>query len=146
MKKVLIPLLAVFLIVSCDNKSKNDKGKNESSRDRDDYRNTDKNKDQEENDKDRNTNYSRDEENEDKDKNENYSSGGWSSSDVNEFVTSCVSSAVKEGMQRSAAQNYCECMQQKIENKYPNSSDAAEIADAEMEDLVTRLAKGCLSN
>ena len=51
------------------------------------------------------------------------SSDGWSRKDQLDFVNSCVNKAVKGGMEELDAQSYCDCMQDKLEKKYPNSGD-----------------------
>jgi len=51
------------------------------------------------------------------------SSDGWSRKDQLDFVNSCVNKVVEGGMEELDAQSYCDCMQDKLEKKYPNSGD-----------------------
>jgi polyhydroxyalkanoate synthesis regulator phasin len=77
----------------------------------------------------------------------NNEGGGWSSAEVNQFVNSCVSEAVKTGkMTRGQAQNYCSCMQEKFENLFPNSADAGNVTDEDMESpAMKRLIQNCVA-
>jgi len=133
MKKLLILLMAFSLFTACNNEksARNDRdSRSNNSRDKDDYRNDDdrdkdKNSDEDEDSRDKDRNKDRD--NDDRttdDRDDNKSSGGWTSREVNEFVTTCVDAAEK-GMSTTQARNYCECMQVKLERLYPNSNDAA---------------------
>ncbi len=125
MKKLLILLLACSFFTACNNNKANnqrDNGRTDN-RNKDDYRNNnDKNKEG-------NTNYTNDNNNTDK--------GGWSSSDVKKFVDNCVSTAVNNGNQEGFAKDYCNCMQKKLERKYPNANDisTADLNSPEIKDM-----------
>jgi hypothetical protein len=139
MKKLLIMLMAVTLFAACNNnKDRNDRDRG-SRRDRDDYNSSDRDRDSRDNDK-KNTDYDYkdrndrdrqddDRRNDDRDDDRNRSSGGgsWSSSEINQFVSTCTDAAEKGGMQRSVAAKYCDCMQVKLEKMYPNAADAGGI-------------------
>lgn len=72
------------------------------------------------------------------------SSSNWTSADVDLFVNSCVNSAVDRGMKRTQAENYCNCMQEKIEEMYPDTRDAAALnSDAMETPSMKRLVKDC---
>lgn len=64
---------------------------------------------------------------------------GWSSSEKETFMSTCVDKA-KAGMGEAGAKNYCSCMLGKIEEIYPNAADAGKLDQAKMTDL----AKECL--
>ena len=128
MRKLLILFLAAGIFVACNNDKKDDR---RSSRDRDresdDYRSKDREDDR------RNTDYN-DDRKDDRDDSYNKdnddrksSSGGWSSAEVDAFVSECVPAAEKNGLSRAQATEYCECMQVKIEKMYPDVNDAATI-------------------
>lgn len=78
--------------------------------------------------------------------NTNSGGGSWTSAESSQFVNSCVSEAVKGGMQRSKAQSYCSCMQEKFETMYPNSADAANVTEEDMASpAMKRLIQNCLT-
>ena len=52
----------------------------------------------------------------------------WSAIDRSVFLSECVKSA-KTGMNEEKAKSYCDCMMFKIEKKYPNPNDAADITE-----------------
>ena len=71
--------------------------------------------------------------------------GYWKSEEREAFLTNCTSSAEKGGISKEKAQTYCECMLYKVEVRYPNPVDAAELTP---EILATpawqKILKGCL--
>lgn len=78
--------------------------------------------------------------------NNNSMASGWSSNDINEFVTTCVSGAIKEGMSQELSQKYCSCMQQKLEQMYPDPKDAGNITEEQMNTpSMLAMVKGCLT-
>lgn len=139
MKKLLILFLAIGILGACNNdkgtNKQDDRGTN--TKDKDDYRkDDDKNNDRTDDKDSRNTS--------DKDDYSNNSRSNWTRSDVDEFVNSCVREAVKGGMVRSKAEDYCSCMQKKLENIYPDTRD---VGDVDMETpSMKRLVKDCLGN
>ncbi|MGQ0739761.1 MAG: hypothetical protein ACT4OJ_11920 [Bacteroidota bacterium] len=137
MRKLIFLFLAVSLFAACNNdKGKVNRDDRKTDRDKDDYRD----RDEDAKDKDtKSTDYIDDKE---KPNDDNDKSGGWSSSDVNIFVDNCADEAVKGGMQRGKATDYCECMQRKLEVMYPNSQDVGNInVDS---DEMQAMVKKCL--
>ncbi len=127
MRKLIILFLAAGLFIACNNDKKADRRSDrDAERNKDDYSSEDKDsKDRDSKDAD----YKDDRDKEevaDRDK-ESSGDGNWSRSDVNIFVDNCVSEAVKGGMQRTKATDYCECMQRKLEVLYPNSADVGNL-------------------
>lgn len=51
----------------------------------------------------------------------------WSSADVKEFFRKCTNTAISNGADRKAAEDYCSCMQEKMEKKYPDPNDMTGI-------------------
>ena len=153
MKKLLILLMAFSLFTACNNEkgARNDRDSRTNSRDKDDYRNEDdrdKDKTSDRDDRDRDDDRTSDDRNTDdrdndrtSDRDDDRKSSGWSSKDVDDFVSSCVSTAVS-GMSRTQAENYCECMQVKLERLYPNPNDAANI-DVNSSSM-QKMVKDCL--
>lgn len=70
--------------------------------------------------------------------------GGWSAKDEDEFLSSCVKNAMAKGQTRSISTRYCECMLGKIESRYPNSADAANLTEDEINGIIARYRDGCL--
>lgn len=56
----------------------------------------------------------------------------WPSSDRMEFITECIVSA-KEGMSEDSARQYCYCMQEKVEAKYPTVEEAAHLSEDDLQ-------------
>ena len=78
--------------------------------------------------------------------NNNSMTGGWSGNDINEFVSTCVSSAVQQGMSQDLSQKYCSCMQQKLEQMFPDPKDAGNITEEQMNTpSMQEIAKRCLT-
>jgi len=128
MRKLIILFLAAGLFIACNNDKKSDRRSDrDTERNRDDYNSDDKDS------KDRDSKeagYKDDRDSRDKEEvsdRDNSGGGNWSSSDVRIFVDNCVSEAVKGGMQRTKATDYCECMQRKLEDLYPNSADVGNL-------------------
>lgn len=73
------------------------------------------------------------------DDNDNNMSGGWSSTDKNNFMRDCKSTAV-EKVGQSRANSYCSCMLNKLEGMYSSYSEAdrklANITEAQLNSLV----------
>jgi hypothetical protein len=127
MKKLLILLLSFSVLLACNNNKTSDKRGDRdtaSTRDKDDRgRGDDDGRDAGDNDGkiDRNSGKYDDVVDDDEEGN-HVPESNWSSTDVKIFVTSCVNTAVAEGMSRSVSESYCNCMQKKIERAYPNSA------------------------
>ena len=135
MKKLLIVFSALSIFfAACNNDkaaSKEETKSTNKEESRDDKSKDDDSK-EDNNSKSDNDNSSRD---------DNSSNRGWSASEINQFVNSCVGEAEK-GMSRAAAERYCECMQKGIEKMYPVANEAANI---NMESAqVQQMVKDCL--
>ena len=100
MKKALFFLIAVTLFTACKNEKRPS-----TNRVKDDYRSNDKNTDNSNN--DRNT--------DSRDKEDNTAS--WPRSDENKFMDECESSA-KENVGAVRANEYCDCMLQKMKKMF----------------------------
>ena len=120
MKRVLIFLITLCLFAACKNKGK-------------DVRTTEKT-DNSTNNKDNPT---------DDSKKSDYSSNGWTSEQVRDFVDNCVSEAEKGALSHEQAQNYCSCMQQKLERKYPDPNEAVGLTEDSQE--MKQMATDCLT-
>jgi hypothetical protein len=69
------------------------------------------------------------------------SSTGWSSAEKKVFINTCVSKAQSSAQMTSAqATDYCSCMADKVEKKYPNAATADKMSVEE----ITEMAKACL--
>ncbi len=130
MRKLIILFLAAGLFIACNNDKKSDRRSDrDTERNQDDYNSDDKDS------KDRDSkeaDYQDDRDSRDKeevsDRDDNDSgNGGWPASSVKVFVDNCADEAVRKGMQRSKAVDYCECMQRKLEILYPNEADVANL-------------------
>lgn len=120
-----------LVAASCNNdKGKNDRG----NRERDDYRN---------NDRDRDDNGNRD--NDDQDRDEDYSSGGWSSSEKRQWSKMCVDPLV-ESLGETKAEKYCDCVLDKIMEKYPSFEKMNRLGSEEAGmELGKELGMACMS-
>jgi len=155
MRKFALCLLAAFVLTSCsDFFKKKDKDEDQSEvkkakkplkdDDEDEDASTGKDKkanpdDEEDDSKTVNRRKSSDDGDAGDSKTSNYATG-WSTSERNAFMKTCVNGA-KESMGETQAENYCSCMQQKIEQIYPNAADADNMSKTKM----TELAKDCLN-
>jgi hypothetical protein len=68
----------------------------------------------------------------------NSSSKKWSESDKTQFMNSCVANATT-ALGEGPAREYCSCMLEKIEKKYPNSKDSEQITMGQ----TIEMAKDC---
>ncbi len=57
---------------------------------------------------------------------------GWSVADRTTFVTTCTTEA-KGAMGDAKAKSYCDCMQKKLEAKYPDPNKANEMKPSEFQ-------------
>jgi hypothetical protein len=74
----------------------------------------------------------------------NYAEKGWPAFEVRDYVTSCVGEAIKSGMNKYDAQSYCECMQVKMEKKFPDIKVAGRLSEEEIVSISKKFAPGCL--
>ena len=63
----------------------------------------------------------------------------WTDKDKSEFMSGCLSHAVK-GMDETKAKHYCGCLLNKMVEKYPNANDAKYVR---YDTSIIRLAKYC---
>ena len=66
---------------------------------------------------------------------------GWSVAERNQFITTCTNGAAMS-MGQDKAKDYCSCMAQKLEAKYPNYTDANKLTSQSPE--IITMAQGCL--
>jgi hypothetical protein len=74
--------------------------------------------------------------------------GGWPQVEKTAFITNCVTNATAGGkISRTVAQNYCDCMLNKMETLYPDIQDAGKLTEEEMNSpAMVKMAKDCLSD
>jgi hypothetical protein len=132
MRKLLVIFFAVGLFAACKNEKKDSKTDRTET---DDYRNKDDEKEA------KSTDYRDDDRSKDeKSTRDNDSRSSWNSDHVKIFVDNCAGEAVKNGLQRSEATEYCECMQRKLEVMYPDPQDVGNIdtESSEMKDMIRK--------
>ena len=140
MKKVLIFILAVSLFAACKN-DKNGKDDRINTKEKDDYRSDDKMDDNKDT---KNTDFTKDDKKENTDDvNGNDDGGaGWSRSDESKFMDDCEGTA-KENVGAARANEYCDCMLQRMKKKYSNYTEAnRDLAGATQEEI-SKLAAPC---
>lgn len=145
MKKLLILLLSFSFLLACNNNKTSDKRSDRdtsATREKDD-RGGDNDGDDKGNDGkiDRNSGKYDDVVDDDEEGN-HIPESNWTTTDVKIFVTSCVNEAVKGGMSRSVSEDYCNCMQQKLERLYPNSAQVSRFKQDSPEAI--EMAQDCL--
>ena len=130
MKKVLIFILAFSVFAACKNE-KNSKAKNSgSSQQNDDYRNSNDNK------------ADAGKENEESLSQSDDVGAGWSSTDENHFMNTCESTA-KENVGAARANEYCDCMLQRMKKKYASYIAANRDLEGATQDEINKLAIPC---
>lgn len=136
MRKLLILVLSVSIFLSCNNSKTSDKKGNTGD--------TTNDKSSDDNGKlDRNSGKYDDVVDDDEEGNKVPDDpNNWSSLDVQIFVKSCVNTAVDGGMARKTAEDYCNCMQKKLEARYPNSDDVGNFQQDSPE--AKKMALDCL--
>ena len=71
---------------------------------------------------------------------------GWPQSERETFISNCVKEAMAKGNSRSVAQNYCDCMLNKMESLFPDINDAAKITDEDLESpTMKKMISDCLN-
>lgn len=65
---------------------------------------------------------------------------GWTEQDKATFVSGCVNGAVKD-MDSTKAKQYCQCMLQKMEERYPDPSTLSYLKN---DTALHRIGQGCL--
>jgi len=138
----MILFLAAGLFTACNNNKGKSASNNSTNREQDDYNtrdNTDSKK------PDDNTSTTNGNSTNNDRPADNTSSGKWPASEVAAFITNCVSSAQGGKMDGALAQRYCDCMQLKIEQLYPDIRDAAKLTSEDMQSpSMLRLVEDCL--
>lgn len=137
MRKLLVLVFAISLFTACNNnnpfKKDNNKERDNTGNNRDDYRNGDDNNKNNNDDRGNNRN---------SDYNDDNGGGSWSATERKTFTSNCVDEAVKGGFSNSKAEDYCSCMQEKLERKFPNTRDVADL-DMNTPEM-KRMVKDCL--
>ncbi|MBC7872509.1 MAG: hypothetical protein H7Y01_00860 [Ferruginibacter sp.] len=138
MKKVLIFLMAISLFTACNNDKNAKVDRDKTSTDKDDYRKDDK-KDMDDGKKDDTKDTKSDDEDtrEDTEKSES-----WSRSDENKFMDDCEGTA-KANVGAERANEYCDCMLQKIKKKYSSYVEADRKLAGSSQDEINKLASDC---
>jgi hypothetical protein len=139
MKKVLIFLMAISLLTACNNDKNAKVDRDKTSTDKDDYRKDDK-KDVDDRDKEKDDTKSdvkETREDTDTDKSES-----WSRSDENKFMDDCEGTA-KANVGAARANEYCDCMLQKIKKMYSSYIEADRKLAGSSQDEINRLASDC---
>jgi hypothetical protein len=141
MKKLFVLLMTLGFFVSACNNNKTGKNKNLNNRDKDDYGKTDN----------PNTNdEKKNEENNGNNVNDNKNNSlmtGWPQVEKDAFITNCEREAMAGGtISRSVAQNYCDCMLNKMETLIPDIQDVAKLTQEDMESpAMKKMATDCLN-
>lgn len=136
MKKVLIFFMAISLFTACKNdkngKTKTDKNSTDT-RNKDDYKNDDKSSDEKSSDEKSTDN---------KDSRDNDNTPSWSKSDEGKFMDDCEGTA-KQNVGAARANQYCDCMLQKIKTMYSTYSEADRKLAGSSKDEINKLAEDC---
>jgi hypothetical protein len=75
------------------------------------------------------------------------SGGTWTKLDREEFVSNCIRTAKEGGLSETKAKNYCECMQFKVEKRYPNADDLTKVTNDDFKsEYWQKLIASCLAN
>jgi hypothetical protein len=138
MKKIFaFTLAAAFMISSCNN-NKNGKDQNPGNREKDDYgksENTGKMEEPKSDEKMVNTD----------DSQSSSLISGWPQVERDAFISNCERTAIGKGSSRSVAENYCDCMLNKMETLYPDINEAAKLTEEELRSPeMEKMAKDCL--
>lgn len=68
----------------------------------------------------------------------------WSKEDQEIFSDRCADEAEKKGMDIFGAAFYCDCMQEKMEERYPDPADAEKLTESDMKSPeIQQLIKYC---
>lgn len=71
--------------------------------------------------------------------------GGWPQSERDGFITNCVREAMAKGNSRTVAQNYCDCMLNKMESLFPDINDAAKLTEEDINSpAMKKMVDDCL--
>ena len=133
--------MAVSLFTACKNdKSSKDKDDRSSTKEKDDYSNSDDKKE------DKSTDYKTKDDNtatDDKPAQSDDDNGaGWSRSDENKFMDDCEGTA-KVNVGAARANEYCDCMLQRMKRKYSSYREADRDLAGATQDEINKLAAPC---
>jgi len=150
MKKLILLLATASLFTACDSDSKGkDKYDREKSsaegREKDDYRSSD-NKANSDNPKtsDNADNNNLDTRTGTDEPNNSGTVAGWPQIERNGFINSCEKRAIAEGSDRLTAQSYCQCMLDKMEDRYPDINVVAKLTRSELTQFTIQNKADCL--
>lgn len=140
MKKILVLLMTLGLFVAACNNNKAGKNQNSNNREKDDYGKSDNTNKNDEKMSEGNTVNKVD------DNTNNAMMSGWPQVERDAFITNCVTNAMQGGtISRTVAQNYCDCMLNKMETLYPDIQDAGKLTEEELNSpSMQKMAKDCL--
>jgi hypothetical protein len=140
MKKILVLLMALGLFIAACNNNKTGKDQKANNREKDDYGKSDNTNNKDEKMTDGNAVKT------DDGNDNNATMSGWPQSERTAFITNCVTNAMQGGtITRTIAQNYCDCMLNKMETLYPDIQDAGKITVEELNSpAMEKMAKDCL--
>lgn len=68
----------------------------------------------------------------------------WDDDDKNMFYQSCIDAAKGDGNSEAKAKPYCDCLMEKMMEKYPNESDALDHMDSVITDPAMQQCKDLL--
>lgn len=131
--------MALGLFVTACNNNKTGKNQNSNNKEKDDYSKSDNrnNNDEKKNEENNGSNVNN---------NNNSMMSGWPQVERDAFITNCVTNAIAGGtITRPVAQNYCDCMLNKMETLYPDIQDVAKLTQEDLESpAMEKMAKECL--
>lgn len=68
----------------------------------------------------------------------------WPQVERDGFIKNCKKNAIKAGTSQLIAQNYCECMLDKMETLYPDVNEAAKLSEEKIGEIAIKYREGCL--
>ena len=74
----------------------------------------------------------------------NSTATNWPDYEVSAYLKTCVSGVVNNGMNKYDAQSYCECMQIKMEKRFPDIKVVEGLTEGEILSISKKYAPGCL--
>ena len=72
--------------------------------------------------------------------------GSWPDSEREAFMTECVKSAMKNGVTRTKATNYCSCMQENLERMHPDVNELSNLSESRIEEIMKPYKDKCLQD
>ena len=138
MKKVLIFILAVSLFAACKSDKKNHDDRS-TTKEKDDYSTSDDKKD------DKNADYKSTDDkkdSDDKSSRDDDNGSGWTKSDESRFMSDCEGTA-KQNVGAARANEYCDCMLQRMKKMYSSYTEADRDLAGATQDEINKLAAPC---